>query len=110
MFLNGYFDLNLVDWVKPYVGAGVGAVYVRANDITIPGRTGTVDDSAIAPGGQLMVGLAVPLLDNIEVAAGYRLMYLGDVTGAVTGGSAAGDKDITNILLHNFEIALRYRF
>ena len=110
LFLNGYFDLNLVDWVKPYVGAGIGAVYVRANDITIPGRTGTVDDSAIAPGGQLMVGLAVPLLDNIEVAAGYRLMYLGDVTGAVTGGSAAGDKDITNILLHNFEIVLRYRF
>ncbi len=31
-------------------------------------------------------------------------------TGAVTGGSAAREKDVTHILLHNAEIALRYRF
>ncbi len=37
-------------------------------------------------------------------------MLMGDVTGAITGSSAAGDKKVTHILLHNAEIALRYRF
>ena len=109
LFLNGYFDLNVVDWVKPYVGAGVGFAYVDV-DAKIDGRTGVVDDDDIVPGGQLMIGLAIPIADNFEIAAGYKLMLLGDASAAISGGSKAGDKTVTHILIHNAEVALRFRF
>ena len=97
---NAYFDipLNLTDFIsnqgpetKPYIGAGLGAIYADFDNIG--------DDIGVI--NQVMTGLGIRLTPYTFVDAEYRLAYLPRLEpGAVNIES----------LFHTFEVKLRYRF
>ncbi|MFD1695705.1 outer membrane protein [Roseibium aestuarii] len=118
VMFNGYVDLGTWYNITPYVGAGIGASYVRAsNAYSInPGSTGTVNYSGT--NGEwnlawaLMAGAAYDINPNWTIDAGYQYRNLGMAktvrhTGVGTGGTRAKWDDL---VAHEVRLGLRYNF
>ncbi len=109
--VNGIYEFRQSDSsLTPYIGAGVGAVYVKANDITRAGRS-TSSGSAVAPTGVAMLGVGYDVSENVTVTAGYRLQAIGVLSGDTTrsnGSTVDGEADA--ILLHSVIAGLRFNF
>ena len=94
----------------PYIGAGIGLVYVNANDVQRPGRSAQNDDG-IAPTGVILLGVDYDLDENVALTAGYRfqgIVYASGDTTKVNGTTFSGDADA--IFLHSVTAGLRFRF
>lgn len=63
VFANGYLDIDLGTLVTPYVGLGIGAVHI-ADDV--------IDRENLVPAGQVLLGVTVPLTDELRLRGGYR--------------------------------------
>jgi len=70
---NFYFDYPICESpFTPYVGIGAGAVYTRVKT-----RTGTdlvVDDSDASLAVNVLGGVAVRIIDNLDATLGYRYL------------------------------------
>jgi len=118
--VNAYWDLPTYGIMKPYVGAGVGASWIRISDFTDTspnplaiGLSGDTEQWNLA--WALHAGLGFELSQNLTLDVGYRFLYLGDagtedlVTPA--GGNATFNPfNFNNIMSHDVKVGLRYRF
>lgn len=112
---NVYADLGDFHGLKPYIGAGAGASYLKTSDV----KSGALDtNTGNAPKGEgkwnfawaLMAGVEYPINDRLSLDLGYRYLNLGDAkTGSVQDGS--GDLTSINyndIAAHEVRLGLRY--
>ena len=106
---NGYLDLGTWYHVTPYLGAGVGAAYVRASDYA----------STVAPpfaGGShgqvnfawaLMTGIGYKVASNLMIDVGYRYIDYGDVSSA---SDAFGSMKFKNLAAHEVRAGVRWTY
>lgn len=106
---NAYLDLGTWYGVTPYIGAGVGAAYLRVSDFA----------SAAAPpfsGGDrsqwnlawaAMAGLGYRVSPHLTIDLGYRYLGFGDLK---SDADAFGAMIIKNVAVHEVRAGLRWNF
>lgn len=99
---NGLYDFNLGWPVTPYLGVGVGAARVSANNLTVPGSTSTINDSALEFAYQGMAGLTYAINQNLKVDLGYRYFRTTDPEYHVGSGGTVRSQYRDNTLLISF--------
>lgn len=75
LMLNAYYDFAATGKVTPYIGAGLGAVRVEANDVRRSVNNTAVlsgDDTVV--GAQLMAGAAYALTPNVDATLEYKFL------------------------------------
>lgn len=96
--------------LAPYIGLGLGAIYVDANSVQRPGRS-TLNDSAVAPTALAMVGVGYDLTKEVNLNVGYRLQGIGVLSGSQTRTNGTTINADTNyILIHSVTAGLRFSF
>lgn len=115
VMLNGYVDLGTYNKFTPYVGAGVGASYVRASDAVSINPSST----SYSWGGShgtwnlawaLMAGASYEVTDKLSIDAGYQYRHLGKAqtvkyTSSGSGSTRSTTKDLT---AHEIRVGVRY--
>lgn len=102
---NGYYDFDVGMKIKPYIGGGIGAARVSANDIRVNGSQ-LVDDSDVVFAYQAIGGLGYDLTQNLTAFVEYRYFATLDPTFKATNG---GDYE-SQFMSHNAMLGLRYHF
>ena len=96
--------------LAPYIGLGLGAIYVEANNVQKTGRS-TLNDSAVAPMALAMVGVGYDLTKEVNLNVGYRLQGIGVLSGSQTRANGTVINADTNyILIHSVTAGLRFSF
>ena len=108
---NGYIDLDLGFFVAPYVGFGIGAGVLLADE-TGANAIFKVDDDAAVFTWNAMAGLNWTVTEHVQVMTGYR--YVSTTEGdlnveSVVVGAATGKLD-SSVEAHELVIAVRYNF
>jgi len=108
--INGYVDLGTWWGMTPYIGAGIGASFVRTGDLTavfpgpdqvVIGHPGVVDFAWAA-----MLGFAYPIYPNLQVDVGYRYLHVGS---ARTDVDPFGPVTYGNLNANEIRVGLRYQ-
>lgn len=74
VMINGYYDFDVGRRWRPYVGAGVGGVRTRYDNVTfLLSDTQLLDDKDISAAGQAILGVAYAPSRSWDVFAEYRL-------------------------------------
>jgi opacity protein-like surface antigen len=113
--LNGYVDIGTWYNITPYVGAGLGASYVSANDINFRNPDGT---TGTYPSGSkwnlawaLMAGASYDLTPNWSLDAGYRYLNIGSGrSGTFTTAGQTSHIKYEDLSAHEFRLGARYTF
>lgn len=105
---NAYADLGTWWGITPYIGAGIGAAYMRTVEFydyataTVPHDKQSQWNFAWAA----IAGMSYRIGANLLADASYRYLSLGD---AVTAVNAAGNQfTVKDITAHEFRVGLRY--
>jgi opacity protein-like surface antigen len=112
LMINGYYDFNGRKKLTPYIGAGIGASFVQANDIAFSSTKGAENfrffgsDTVWIPTAMTTLGVAYELNRDLSFDLAYRLGIAGDISGSRS--TSSGDSSI--LLNHNFMAGLRYNF
>jgi opacity protein-like surface antigen len=115
VMLNGYADLGSWSGITPYIGAGVGAAYVRygAHQSTTSGSTaadrvfGARDDWTLA--ANAMAGLSYVVADGLMLDVGYRFLWIDNAqSGAETTSLETGRVGLHDLTAHQVRVGLRY--
>lgn len=111
---NVYADLGDFHGLKPYIGAGAGASYLRTSGI----KSGVIDLDGTPPNSAgkwnfawaLMAGVEYPISDRLSLDLGYRYLNLGDAqTGSATDiGGNVTRVEYKDIAAHEVRMGLRY--
>jgi OOP family OmpA-OmpF porin len=111
--LNLLYDIDLGSMVVPYVGFGLGAAYVEANNVDIKALSGgaSFNDSDWAFAYQGIVGVNLRIDDNIDLFADYRYfstydLSLKDNYPPIGPGTRVNDEYTSHTVL----AGLRYTF
>ncbi len=113
---NIYADLGDFHGIKPYIGAGAGASYLRTSDIKSGAQDGYNGNNPKGEGKwnfawAVMAGVEYPLSDRLSLDLGYRYLNLGDAkTGGVreNPGGAVTSVEYKDITAHEVRLGLRY--
>jgi opacity protein-like surface antigen len=117
---NAYYDLPSWGIMTPYIGAGVGAAWIKLSDFTdynptfnATGLSGEVTEWNLA--GAAYAGLAFEINDRLTFDVGYRFLYLGDISteNLLRPDGTDGDYnpfDFEGIASHDVKVGLRYMF
>jgi opacity protein-like surface antigen len=102
--------VNLVagvgDWVRPYVGAGVGAAHISFNDVDLPAAF-DLDDSDIVLAAQGFAGVHLVVSERFAIGARYRFLHLDDAELKSEGQST---HDLDPDFIHSVEAVLTVGF
>lgn len=102
---NVLYDFATGTQFTPYIGAGIGAAVVNADNIkTVYFRT--LDSDRVQFAYQAIAGVAAALDSNWSVTADYR--YFGTTDPQFK--TSAGDRATTENASHNIVLGLRYAF
>jgi opacity protein-like surface antigen len=107
---NGYLDLGTWYCLTPYVGAGLGASYVKTWNFAstqVPPFTPGLSNSQWKFAWAAMAGTAIHLSPRLAVDVGYRYLNLGDVA---TASDAFGQMTLKNIAAHEVRVGARWSF
>jgi opacity protein-like surface antigen len=120
LLANVYVDLGTYAYFTPYVGAGIGATYVKwdklRNTSCATGNPALCDDSVEHGGkgswratGALMAGATIDVTCNVKADVGYRFRYVdgGDMFGYASNGGPGRDKGFYS---HEARLGARYVF
>jgi len=120
LLANVYVDLGTYAYFTPYVGAGIGATYVKwdklRNTSCATGNPTLCDDSVEHGGkgswratGALMAGATIDVTCNVKADVGYRFRYVdgGDMFGYASNGGPGRDKGFYS---HEARLGARYVF
>ena len=124
LMLNAYYDFTPTGRITPYVGAGVGAARVEANNIRkalapTDCCSGIVDDKDTVAALQVMAGAAYAVNSNLDVTAEYRYFLSQDPSFNYATGCDPSESVSTcgvlgkvsdNYNNHSILVGLRYRF
>ena len=106
LFVNGLYDFNnLVPYVVPYVGAGIGVGFVGADNIGTAAGHASGNDTKLAYQG--IAGLSVPIDNEWSVSADYRYIATTDPKYTVDGTTTKARLDNDS---HNIIFGVRYNF
>lgn len=113
---NVYADLGDFHGLKPYLGAGAGASYLRTSDVKSSAQDASTGNYPKGAGKwnfawALMAGVEYPISDRLSLDLGYRYLNLGDAeTGTVTAnpGGAVTKIKYEDIQAHEVRLGLRY--
>jgi OmpA-OmpF porin, OOP family len=104
---NQYYDIHFVDWITPYIGAGIGYAHLDPDGIRQVVNGSTLQNSTGQFAYQGIAGLGFDLDRNWTLTADYR--YLG--TTRATFDTQAGSKLAqTGYHSHNIMFGVRYTF
>lgn len=109
LMANATYQLpvELLGFIRPYAGAGIGVGFVNYNDINIDGDIVDDDDMVLAYQG--FVGLSYSIAPRLALTTEYR--YVGtDETKADTSSFGGIDKTDIRVGAHNFLAGLKYQF
>lgn len=117
LMLNGYVDLGTWHRITPYVGAGIGAAYVRT-DSTYSINPGVGSSDYNGSNGQwnfawaLMAGAEYAFTPNWSLDAGYRYKDLGKAKTVKLDNTASPDSRVVwdDLTAHEFRLGARYTF
>ena len=116
--INGYYDFPMGN-VTPYVGVGIGASKNRLFDIRNTATTGPSaglsvigdGDTATGTAYQLILGVDVPVNDNLSFNVAFHYVDLGKVKSAPnTFGGVTTPGGEGELLIHDLRFGLRYTF
>lgn len=98
-----------VEWKwKPYVGAGIGAVYADVDTYLMnPGRVDGPGYSGWDLAWQVQAGVNYALSDRWDFRVDYRYVDLGEVD---TGPVASGDRFTADLVSHDVRIGAVWNF
>jgi opacity protein-like surface antigen len=107
--VNAYVDLGTYAGLTPYLGAGIGASYLRTSDVYSDQPDGTRaerdGDSQWNFAWALMAGAGYQFTDSLVLDLNYRYLNLGDAVAGSVGGEPV---EINNIDAHEIRVGLRY--
>jgi opacity protein-like surface antigen len=111
LMLNGYYDFGTWNSVTPYVGGGVGLVYLNTDDHTSSNtsdRFNAGDNYNF--GWNLMAGAVVDIEEGWKFDANYRFLSMGTAKtkSSLNGVSIANPVKYEDIYAHEFRVGLRY--
>ena len=72
---NGYIDLNVTKYVRPYIGGGVGTAFYKMDDYG-----STHDETGSSFAWNATTGIGIRLTRNVMFDSGYRYIDMGDIT------------------------------
>lgn len=72
---NGYVDLNVTRYVRPYIGGGVGTAFYKMDEYG-----STHDETGTSFAWNATAGVGIRLTRNVTFDSGYRYVDMGDVT------------------------------
>ena len=110
LLFNGYFDLGTWYRLAPYLGAGVGAAYVRASDyqsLLAPPFAADTAHSQWNFAWAGMAGVAWTVAPNLMIDFGYRYLNVGNVK---TASDTFGAMTFRNVAAHELRVGLRWSF
>lgn len=118
VMLNGYVDLGTWNRITPYVGAGIGAAYVRTSGTysVNPGGSGRSnydgDHSEWNFAWALMAGASYAVTNNWSIDAGYRYKDLGEAKTVKLNNVGSGESRVKwdDLTAHEFRLGARYTF
>jgi len=114
IFLNGYLDLPIVPFLKPYVGAGIGIAKVDVSNMRVSDTAGVLyrsDDNESAFGYQFMAGIRADLpITELSLYAGYRYLSLEQIDVSVQDIATQTYLNLDSGNSHIFELGLIYGF
>ncbi|MBN9045911.1 MAG: porin family protein [Rhizobiales bacterium] len=123
---NAYVDLPRFGPVTPYLGAGIGAAYVKYDDWDSNQVCGGGIDCAYSSSKSgldswrfataLMAGVSYDLTEQLKLDVGYRFLHINggkaygyDVDDSNTGATGTQAKD-NGFNIHTIRAGLRYEF
>ena len=104
--LNGYWDIDTGTIFTPYIGAGIGASYIRSSMTSGPqyARHYT-EDSSWGLAWNVGAGAAISLTDSVALDVGYRFAGFGESSIKHMGNN------VTNYMTANeFTAGVRFSF
>jgi opacity protein-like surface antigen len=107
---NAYLDLGTWYNIAPYIGAGVGAAYLRAFDYTSALAPPFSGDTAHAQWNfswAFMAGFGYVIAPNLMVDLSYRYIGFGDVR---TANDSFGSMTFNDIAAHEVRLGLRWSY
>lgn len=72
---NGYIDLNVTRYVRPYIGAGIGTAFYKIDECG-----SRRDETGSSLAWSATAGVGIRLTRNVTFDSGYRYVDMGDVT------------------------------
>jgi opacity protein-like surface antigen len=96
---NIWYDVPTASPITPYLGGGLGVGWADA--------TGPVNGGSSGFAWQIGVGAKIAVSDHLDFDAGYRLK---DIIGLTFNDSTGAPFTKTDLLSHNFQLALTYKF
>ena len=107
VFANAYLDIFKFLMIEPYIGAGIGYLDVKADNISFSNGV-HYNDSAAVIGYQALAGVNVALTDHIRIGAGMRYITSEKPSFNASGtpGPALADRYQATL----FEVSTRYEF
>ncbi|MEM6413050.1 MAG: OmpA family protein [Pseudomonadota bacterium] len=109
--VNLIYELDIVDFITPYIGGGVG--YSRIiGEFNGTSPTGlTVNDGESGVVGQAIAGFEIPLSDQVAFDVSYRYLQAEDAAFTGTIGAAAANTIVeSSYINHSVFGALRFYF
>lgn len=118
--VNGYIDIATWGNVTPFVGAGIGASWIKLSDFqdynAVGGVSGFSDDvSSWNLAYAAYAGLSFKVNEQMTFELAYRYLHLGDIETddlllAGGGNPTFNPYEFNDIASHDVKIGLRYTF
>lgn len=110
--VNGYVDLGTYGGLTPYVGAGIGASYLRTSGTETSNGGNYSGDDTWNFAWALMAGASYAFTPNWSMDVGYRYINLGDARSADLdpAGTEVMHVQYNDIDAHEVRVGLRYTF
>lgn len=110
MIINGFYDFETDSGWTPYIGAGAGVALVDFSGVTpVNSANGTtsINDSADPNLAlQAIVGLGIPIAENLELTTQYNFLAVPEVEVNANNGSNIRSE----LYDHMVTVGLRYTF
>ncbi len=127
VFANLFYDVDLtklgtgIDWVQPYAGVGVGALWTHFSPITTYANDRSDVFRLGGTGGnfayQGVVGFGFPIaaVPGLKLLTDYRLIGIHPNSGAsgelfTPAGVSKGSVGLSEVFLHQFTVSVAYAF
>ncbi len=103
--INFFYDIPTGARFRPYVGAGLGGVRLKAHDLTLAGYPPTRGSNTLFT-YKLMAGVSYTLTDAWRLLLGYRFMGMGEQDYETGGTPLKGD----SIHTHAVQVGVQFYF
>jgi len=86
---NLWYDIDTGGGITPYIGGGAGLAVIMPGNFAFGSGGASFNTDAVAPAGQLGLGIKFQLADNMTVDLGYRAKGVFNATLTGTNGPNA---------------------